>query len=33
MGKSHILEDILNYTRQMQDTVSGLNLELTADGE
>lgn len=33
MGKSDILEDILNYTRQIPDTVSGLSIELTADGE
>lgn len=33
MRRSHILEDILNYAGQVQDTLSGLSLELTTGGE
>lgn len=31
MRKSHILEDILGYTRKIQGSVSGLSIDLTGD--
>lgn len=31
VGNSHILEDILGYTRKVQGSVSGLRKDLTGD--